>query len=303
MKKTADHINYSYQESTCFNLKTVFKHEPPDISNCIICGSKAVFADLETSALGKEIQSKDVHILAHPSFTKLFTCKQCGWWALRECGEYFETNSGWDYLLSGVIKSWPSGSKGIKLDVIRRHFIKRNHKIDLTILDATAYEKQIQECLCAEFGPCEVHHVGVRRQGANNIIDLFMIKDQDEWLIQITRKLIDKPESVQFIRNLNGALLGENKPNAILISSAEAYTEKPRSASQIMKPGPYVAELLDRGDIVKIIEKASLNSHVPWQMGMNNIEVWKNEDAISLDLKALLQSENIEGIAEFYQKK
>ncbi len=300
--KPAEHIIYRYQESTCFNLKTVFKHKPPDISNCIICGSKAIFKDLNTSALGKEIQSKDIHILAHSSFTKLFTCKQCGWWVLRECGEYFETNSGWDYLLSGVIKSWPSGSKDIQIDVIRRHFIKRNHKIDLTILDATAYEKQIQECLCAEFGPCEVHHVGVRRQGANNVFDLFMIKDQDEWLIQIKRSLINKPESVQLIRNLHGALFWENKAKAILVSSAQSHTGKTRSSPQIMTSGPYVAELLDRGDIVKMIEKTSLSNNEPWQMGMKDIEVWKNEDAISLDLKTLLQSENIESIAEFYQK-
>ena len=60
-------------------------------------------------------------------------------------------------------------------------------------------------------GPCEVRHVGVAGGNGDGGIDLYLIREEEEWLVQVKRRLTDNPEPIESIRLLNGVLLREGK--------------------------------------------------------------------------------------------
>lgn len=108
----------------------------------------------------------------------------------------------------------------------------------------------IAECLRYEFQPCEVHHVGARGGKGDQGVDIYLIKDEIEWLIQVKRRLTDNPESVDTIRLLNGVLLREGKYNGMVVTSAASFTRNAKSETSIKTPGTYCVKLINRGDIL-----------------------------------------------------
>jgi hypothetical protein len=81
-------------------------------------------------------------------------------------------------------------------------------------------------------------------------IDIFMIKDDVTWLVQVKRRTNSKPESVETVRLLNGALLREGRFSGMVVTSAESFTKNAVSEAVIKTPGPYAVQLINRGGVM-----------------------------------------------------
>jgi hypothetical protein len=82
-----------------------------------------------------------------------------------------------------------------------------------------------------------------------------MVKDDAIWLIQVKRRLNDKPESIETIRLLNGVLLREGKYHGMVVTSARSFTKNATKEASIKTTGPYAVRLIDRGGIMEMFSK------------------------------------------------
>lgn len=275
----------SYQESVCYDLRSSFEKQPGDFSCCPMCASSITRTALPTSAAGLEFRRWAFIPLI--DFTYLFTCPECKWWAIRESGADREVRGEWDYLAVGTVKKWELSSKDIPISVLRRYFEQHN-RIDFKLLDASAFEKLIAECLRYEYHPCEVNHVGARGGKGDQGIDIYLIKDETEWLIQVKRRLTDNPEPVDTIRLLNGVLLREGKYKGMVVTSAASFTRTAKSETLIKTPGAYCVKLINRGDILSMIAKIPHEQNEPWQKVLNDKQWWsRSPQTISEEFRGL----------------
>jgi hypothetical protein len=275
----------SYQDSVCYDLRSSFERQPGDFSCCPMCASTITRTGLPTSAAGQDFRrSASIPLI---DFTYLFICPECKWWAVRESGADREVRGEWDYLAVGTVKKWELSSKDIPISVLRRYF-EQHDRIDFKLLDASAFEKLIAECLRYEFQPCEVHHVGARGGKGDQGIDIYLIKDEIEWLIQVKRRLTDNPEPVDTIRLLNGVLLREGKYNGMVVTSAASFTRNAQSETSIKTPGAYCVKLINRGDVLSMIAKIPHEQNEPWRKVLNDEHWWsRSPQKISEEFKEL----------------
>lgn len=122
-------------------------------------------------------------------------------------------------------------------------------------VDAWAFERLVADCLRHEFGPCVVHHVGASGGSGDGGVDVYMVKDDEVWLIQVKRRLNSKPEPIQTIRLLNGVLLREGNCRGMVVTSAEAFSRNAAQETGIRTPGSYSVRLIDRGGVMDMFSK------------------------------------------------
>jgi len=82
-----------------------------------------------------------------------------------------------------------------------------------------------------------------------------MIKDDTTWLVQVKRRLNDKPEPVESIRLLNGVLLREGHHRGMVVTSAKSFSKNANVEKSISTPGPYEVHLVDRGGVIDMLKK------------------------------------------------
>src|SRR5262249_41369838 len=155
---------------------------------------------------------------------------------------------------SAVCRWYDLSAKDVPVSVLREHLTAKGD-LDFRLIHPWAFERLIADCLLHEFGPCEVHHVGVNGGGGDGGVDIYMIKDDVTWLVQVKRRLNRKPESIETIRLLNGALLREGRFRGMVVTSAESFTRNALSETVIQTPGPYRVRLIDRGGVMEMFSQ------------------------------------------------
>jgi hypothetical protein len=192
---------------------------------------------------------------------RLLRSKACNWWGIEERGADTDNRDycfGFHFLVSAVCRWYDLESKGIPISAVR-DFLTSHGELDLRSMHPWAFERLVAECLRHEFGPCEVHHVGVSG-GGDGGIDVYMLKDGTTWLVQVKRRLNNKAESIETIRLLNGDLLREGKYCGMVVTSAETFSKNALAETVIKTPGPYAVRLIDRGGVMEMFsEVPSLN--------------------------------------------
>lgn len=274
-----------YQDSVCYDLRTYFDKEPGDLSVCPMCLGRLNRLAVSPSAEGCRVLRSGT--FPHIDFTHLYTCTECKWWSVRESGSDAEVDCEWDCIVTGVAKQWDLSSKDVPTSILKDYFEKNDRTIDFKVLDAYVFEKLIAECLRYEYAPCEVHHVGARGGRGDSGIDIYLIKDDTEWLIQVKRRLTDNPESVDTIRLLNGVLLRDGKYNGMVVTSAASFTRTSEAEISIKTPGPYCIKLINRGDILNMLAKMPQGQAVPWQNVLDDKVYWSNQQAMSEEFGSL----------------
>lgn len=204
------------------------------------------------SARGRQYITDDMSIAG----TYLFKCSKCSWWFLEEYGEWVETHSPWHsyaLLAIGVLKKWAVASKTIPISALRTYIGSHARSAALKVLHPTAFERLVADCLKWEYRPCEVKHVGVAGGAGDGGIDLYLIREDEEWLVQVKRRLNDDPEPIETIRSLNGVLLREGKHKGIVVTSASRFTRNANEEARIATPGPYEVQLISGGEIIEMV--------------------------------------------------
>src|SRR5437899_176606 len=144
--------------------------------------------------------------------TTLLRCRSCGWWCLEEFGEDLEDHKmGYGAVAIGVLKKWDVSAKDVPVAAVRAYLRSHQKSSAFKVLHPTTFERLIADCLRVEYAPCEVRHVGVAGGSGDGGIDLYLIKDGEEWLVQVKRRLTDSSEPIETIRLLNGVLLKTGK--------------------------------------------------------------------------------------------
>lgn len=275
----------TYEDSVCYNLRTYFDKEPGDLASCPMCLSTLEKLNVPTSAYGRMVLEMGTFPVV--DFTHLYTCTQCKWWAIRESGIDAEIQYEWDAMVAGVAKKWDLSSKEVPISVLRNYFEKNNRTLEFKVLDAHVFEKLIAECLKYEYQPCEVYHVGARGGKGDDGVDIYLIKEETEWLIQVKRRLTDSPEPVDTIRLLNGVLLRDGKYNGMVVTSASTFTRNAATEVSIKTPGSYCIKLINRGDILRMLAQIPQDKSHPWQKGLGEHANWQTWETLSEEFGSL----------------
>jgi len=98
--KTPEHS----QTFVCYDIHSFFETYP-ELVNCPLCGAPLHKRDTPHSVKGLQFRR---HSMIPGVKTCLFTCSQCGWWAVRERLTEFEV-LGWeeDYLVTMLLPDKP----------------------------------------------------------------------------------------------------------------------------------------------------------------------------------------------------
>jgi hypothetical protein len=188
---------------------------------------------------------------------RLLRCEACGWWGIEEKGADTDNKDyyyGFHFLVSAVSRWFDIDDKDVPVSALRDYF-RRQNALDFKVLHPWAFERLVAECLKYEFGPCEVHHVGVSGGGGDGGVDIYLIKDATEWLIQVKRRLNEKPEPIETIRLLNGVLLREGKCRGMVVTSSKSFSRNALSETEVKTAGPYAIKLIDRGGVLEMFSK------------------------------------------------
>jgi hypothetical protein len=253
----------AYDRYAIYNLVSAFKRVPGFMTSCPMCRSKLFTTGLNPTAS----YQKDYELMLIPvhHYTYLHQCPECGWWGIREFWEDVEAHGANDFLTSGILTEWDISSKSIPISILTNYLQTKDPKSDYKLVNSLVFEKLIAECLRYEYAPCEVYHVGARGGEGDRGVDIFMIKDDTEWLIQVKRRVNDKLESVDAVRMLNGVLLREGKRYGMVITSAPHFTKHAESETEVKTSGAYSVRLLDRGAIHGMIARLPRSEEPPWE--------------------------------------
>ena len=188
---------------------------------------------------------------------RLLRCESCGWWGVEEKGSDTDNKEyyfGFHFLVSAVCKWYDTSDKDAPTRALCDYF-RGKDETDFKAIHPFGFERLISECLRYEFGPCEVHHVGADGGSGDGGVDIYMIKDDTTWLVQVKRRLNDKPEPVESIRLLNGVLLREGHHRGMVVTSAKSFSKNANVEKSISTPGPYEVRLVDRGGVIDMLKK------------------------------------------------
>jgi hypothetical protein len=258
-------IESGYQDFVCYDhleIGRVF-HEVPHLPNvCPLCRGHLVQTSVKKiSPYGEKwLRGGDSTVSC-----ALAKCQICGWWCLEEFGYYYENQNpfqGYGCVAIGMLKEWDVSSTEAPVAALRAYVRSHSKSASFKVLDARAFERLIADCLKIEYAPCEVRHVGVAGGNGDGGIDLYLIRDEEEWLVQVKRRLTDDPEPIETIRLLNGVLLREGKHKGLLVTSAQRFSRNASRETRIMTPGPYQIELITGEDVVRMI---ATQNPTPWE--------------------------------------
>jgi Restriction endonuclease len=125
-----------------------------------------------------------------------------------------------------------------------------------------ALEKLVRDVFKANYGDCEVKHVGQPGDGG---IDVLMVRtDKKRWLISVKRReREEKGEPVSTLRDLIGAMVLEDGAVGVVASTANHFTTAARKAVRKASAKGVTIKLIDKGDLNLLI--GGLLPPTPWR--------------------------------------
>ncbi len=192
-------------------------------------------------------------------------CKFCGFWrVIKSQGLGGFRNKYETPAWRGVAKYYDTSDVEVPLADLRRFlFRKPNH---LANVNPFVFEELMADCLRSAFPGCEIAKIGgVRDRG----IDLILVRANGEsYLVQVKRRSnIEKKETVEVVRQLNGVLFRENIPRGLVITTAHHYTRDAIDETWVNVDGGVwkSIDLYGYQDIVDWLALPSPSPYEPWK--------------------------------------
>ena len=229
------------------------------IRECPFCSHQLLTGESE---MYKDIIVGEVSQVSH-----LWSCPNCAYWHWynRQMVDYF--NDDGDFTETLYSKACISKIRDFDLTLPEgceeelAVALKRNKEIWHTI-EPYRFERFIGSIFRANFGDCEVLHVGKSDDGGVDLI--FIDSQKDQWLIQVKRRESStSSEGVSTVRNLLGALFLNDCLRGILVSTADHFTFRAYQAVARAKELGRTVQLLDRGKLRRMLNP--LIPDRPWR--------------------------------------
>jgi hypothetical protein len=242
---------------------------------CLFCHAHLEEAP-ESEQLGRFDRPNDEYFTGF-LFQVMLTCSVCGWWVLVQqdfqhanaCSNSLERTYELRACSSGKAKVYSVSDADVPLDELRRWLSK--HPDHVAHTDAFHFERLMASCFRDSFPNAEVIHLGGRRDHG---IDLKLIQtEMGTVLVQVKRRAnLERNESVQVVRELNGVMLREGVPRGIVVTTAKGYTKDAKEeAAHVQRAyhdsdrfSRYRVDLLAFDDVVKLLELPTSTPR-PWQ--------------------------------------
>lgn len=195
----------------------------------------------------------------------LANCETCGFWRVVNTGGLGSFHNGRELIAHrGVAKLFQVEEVGVPLADLKR-FLRQNPK-HLAHVNPYAFEDLMHDCLRAAFPECELVKVGGRRDRG---IDLILVQTTGErYLVQVKRRSnIEKNETVDVVRQLNGVIFRDNEAGGLVVTTAKGYTPAAQQETQVLSAsGVWQSiDLYGFSDIVKWLDLPDAVPYQPWQ--------------------------------------
>ncbi len=212
-----------------------------------------------------------------PHTASVYLCRDCGRWVVEQ--QIVGEDVRYALQAVGCLQHFKSPDN-LPIDLLVEYIGLQ--RIRLRDLSPAVFERLVGEFLRSEWKECEVNHVGCTGGSGDEGIDFLLIRDSDEYLIQVKhhpqylRKKPSFKEGVKFVRELNGVLFREGKAKGLFVTSARGYTKKAQNEVNTTRQNVvgYNLILLDRLDINKWISQQNKNKQ-PWRKFMKR-GIWPN---------------------------
>jgi hypothetical protein len=278
-------FKYIYQDSVCFNLRSIFQTQPLVLVACPMCTAQLIQSDVPPSALGREHLTSSLGPLLDP--TQLYVCPNCRWWAIRESGWYIEVYGVFDYLVTGTIKNFDLSAKQPLVSLLKDR-IEGSKGID-----TARCEEVIAGTLRREGHPCEVYRVGSRSGFEEGRKDVYQIEDKDSWLLQVS--CVNEHIKVIPIQTLSGFLLRGDEIHGLALRSESFSNLRSNSLEQNgLIRGPFCVKALDPARVLRLIEKDQPTHPPPWWKALDEESCWAELQEMSKEFASLLFLETVD---------
>ena len=278
-------FKFTYQDSICFNLQSVFQTKPLALVTCPMCTAQLIQSHIPPSALGREHLTSDLGPLLDP--TQLYVCPNCKWWAVRESGWYIEVYCVFDYLVTATIKNFDLSPKQPLVSLLKDRI-----EGDKSVGDATC-EEVIAETLRRGGYPCEVYQVGSRSDFEDGRTDVYLVEEHDSWLILVSG--CDENISVNPIETLSGFLLRGSEIHGLALRRQSLRLPGANS----FKRGELTDEFLcvralDSTRVLRLVEQDHLTLTPPWWKALDEESCWAELHKMSKEFASLLFLETVD---------
>jgi HJR/Mrr/RecB family endonuclease len=204
---------------------------------------------------------KERFVLAH--------CEICGFWRVVSTDGLGSFHTSRELSAHrGVAKLFQIDGLDVPLSDLKR-FLRQN-PAHLAHVNPYAFEDLVADCLRAAFPQCDLVNVGGRHDRG---IDIILIQTTGErYLVQIKRRSnIEKNESVDVVRYLNGVIFRENAAKGLVVTTARNYTPDAQQET-LVQSDTGVWQSIDLYGFQDIVEWLGLPNVVPITRGSRSLE-------------------------------
>lgn len=281
-------FKFTYQDSTCFNLRAVFQTRPSMSVACPMCTARLEQSEVPPSPAGREHLASGFGPLLDP--TCLYVCPNCTWWAIRESGWFIEVYGVLDYLATGAVKNFDLSTKRPLISLLKSE-IEGSERAD-----AAGCEPLIAGTLRRAGHPCEVYRVGARDGAGGERQDVYVVEDADSWLVQVSR--VDEHVTVNAIQTLSGFLLRGSEIHGLVLGGETFST--PGSTAQgrgELSRGPFCVKALDPDRLLRLVGKDFRTPTPGWQKALDEESCWSESQQMSKEYASLLFLDPVDWLA------
>lgn len=188
-------------------------------------------------------------------------CQFCGWWfceyeqvrdpeGIYDGGQYYE----------GILTRLDIGDLDVPLDVLTRHL--RMKFEDVRFIHPRTFETLCRDVLSEHFD-CDVRLTGYSKDHG---VDLYVIDGDITRAVQLKRRSKSVSEGVSPVREFLGAMIENETPTGIFISTADRFTKGARdlaSSPSLHRQGINIC-LMDAHGLQELFDRRELKDK-PWK--------------------------------------
>lgn len=199
-------------------------------------------------------------------------CPNCGWWQLKHevilPGGVMGEDVSKGFFLNGIVRRFDVSDKYLPLGALLQEVQKRK---EILYRIAPKKMEELVAYVFSEFYACEVVHCGRSHDGG---IDLVLVAADEPVLVQVKRRETPSHvEAVSTVREFLGAVMLNQRQQAILVSTADHFS---REAEQAARKAENLAlltrfELVDMKNFIEMLHASGSATHKSW---MKFLDSW-----------------------------
>jgi len=250
-----------------------------------MCTTHLELSEVPPSPVGREHLTSPLGPLLDP--TRLYVCRNCNWWAIRESGWYIDVYCVFDYLITGTIKNFDLSPKRPLISLLK-------DRIEGSIeIDTARCADVIAETLRHRGHACEVSRIASSGGVAEGRSDVYLVEDEDSWIVQVSR--IDELVIVIPIQTLSGFLLRGEEVHGLALRGEGLCDPGSNSLGRgELIRGPFCVKALNTTRVPWLVEKNPRTQTAPWQKVFDDEACCAELQEMSKEFASLLFLETVD---------